>query len=215
MKTDLPARYIRAFALDQHLNQDLLRCLKVYQYAPQVEFYVQTDEQTIIYLLVAGKVQINHYHANGKLSVLAMMTPLAVIGDLELFSYEAIKTNVITLEESVLLGIEKGFALKYGADDPRFLRFIIQHLTAKLYQTSRIHTGNVLPLIKRLAAYLLEQDEDVIALSSKSHLAGLLGTTPRHLNRVLNTLADEGSIQPSPHTIRILKRDSLKRRTES
>jgi CRP-like cAMP-binding protein len=183
------------------------------QLPPQTEFYLQTGEQTSIYFLVAGKVQVNYAHTNGRLSVLAMMLPLALIGDLELFSYDTIQTNVMTLEPTVLLGIEKEFVLRFGYDDPRFLRFVIHHLTSKLYQTSLLQTGHSLPLINRLAAYLLTQP-DVIPFDSKADLAGLMGTTTRHLNRVFKTLETENLIHIEQHTIHILDRAELQRRAQ-
>jgi CRP-like cAMP-binding protein len=150
--------------------------------------------------------------------VLALVSPLAILGDLELFSYETLKTNVVTTEASVLLGIEKDFVLQYGYDDPRFLRFVIHNLTAKLYQTSLYQTGNVLPLAARLATYLIEQPvtpDGVILLPARTHLAGLLGTSPRHLNRVIKDLEGAGLIRRDRQRLRILDRAGLARRADA
>ena len=202
--------YLQKFSLRDHLNADLVRCLRLVQFPPQTEFYLQAGEQTSIYFLVSGKVQVNYAHTNGKLSVLAMMSPLALIGDLELFTTDTIQTNVMTLEATILLGIEKEFVIRFGYDDPRFLRFVIHQLTSKLYHTSLIQTGNVLPLINRLSVYLLAQPNP-LPLDSKAHLAGLLGTTTRHLNRVLKTLELEGLVRIEQRCITILDRAGLQR----
>jgi CRP/FNR family transcriptional regulator, putaive post-exponential-phase nitrogen-starvation regulator len=210
--------YIHDFKLDEHLNSDLLRCLRRYQFPPQTEIYAQAAEQTRLYFLVSGQAQVYCYHPNGKISILALLSPLAVIGDLELFSFDNLQTNVITVEHTVLLGIEKEFVVKYGYNDPRFLRFIIHHLTTKLYETSLIQLGNGLPLINRLATYLLTQSpKDGLVFPSKPHLAALLGTTHRHLNRVLKTLESEGLIymERQSRRILILNPDGLRRHTES
>src|SRR5215213_6509905 len=136
---DLRSHYIQKFSLDAHLNRDLLRCLRVYQFPTQSQLYVQTDELTTLYFLVSGKLQVGHDHANGKQAVLAMLRPLTVIGDLELFTADTITTTIITLEPCVLLGIEKSLVMRYGYDDPRFLRFMIHNLTDKLYKSGIIH----------------------------------------------------------------------------
>jgi CRP/FNR family putative post-exponential-phase nitrogen-starvation transcriptional regulator len=205
--------YIHAFELDQHLNPDLLRCLRLVSLPAQREFYVQTEEQTSIYLMVAGKVQVQHLHPNGKTAVLAMMTPLAVIGDLELFRFEDIKTNVVTLEPITLLAIEKPFVIRYGYDDPRFLRFIIHQLTSKLYESSNIHVGSVLSVTHRFAAYVLQLHEqggdNSLLLPAKAHIASLLGTTSRHLNRVIRQLQDEGIVSLHGHRLTILNLQRL------
>jgi CRP/FNR family transcriptional regulator, putaive post-exponential-phase nitrogen-starvation regulator len=209
--------YIQQFALDQHLNRDMLRCLQVVQFAPQVEIYSQAAEQIYIYFLVAGKIQVNYAHPNGKLSVLADVLPFAVIGDLELFTYDDIKTNVLTLENTTLLRLEKIFALKYGYDDPRFLRLVIRNLTTKLYGSSLVVTRNALPLVSQFADYLLEQPTSTdgkILLEHKRHIANKLGATIRHFNRILKKLQTENIIQLSGNTLEILDRERLEQYTE-
>jgi CRP-like cAMP-binding protein len=93
---DLLAAYIHQFALADHMSQDLLRCLRLYRFAAQTEIYSQDRDPTVIYFLVAGKIQVNHYHPNGKHLILGNLTPLAVIGDLGLF-YDNDLSMTITL----------------------------------------------------------------------------------------------------------------------
>lgn len=205
---DLCQHYIQKFALHEHLNADLLRGLRLYQLPAQAPLYVQTEELTTLYFLVAGKAQVGHDHLNGKQAVLAMLTPLTVIGDLELFTDDKVTTTITTFEPTVLLGIEKALVMRYGYDDPRFLRFIIHHLTIKLSQSGVIQVGQVMPLISRFAAYLLAGN-DSQTLPPKAHLAGLLGTTVRHLNRVIQQLQTEGVIRLDNRTLIILKHDQL------
>lgn len=199
--------YVDQFALHEHLNADLLRCLRLTELPAQAELMMQTDELTTLYFLVAGKAQVGHDHINGKQAVLAMLTPLTVIGDLELFTNDTVKTTVIALEKSVFLGIEKPLVMRYGYNDPRFLRFIIQNLSSKLYQTSFIQIGQMLPLVSRFAAYLLDRDNAL--LPPKSHLAGLFGTTLRHLNRVIKQLETEDVIRIDNRRLTILNRAQL------
>ncbi len=206
--------YIHEFSLGDHLNTDLLRGLRLFRYPPGTELYSQAGEQWYVYLLVAGQVQVNVVHPNGKLAVLALLSPLAVLGDLELFSDDTLQTNVVTTEASVLLGIEKALVLRCGWDDPRFLRFVIHHLTTKLYQTSLRQTGNVLPLSARLAAYLIAQPstpDGLILLPARASLAGLLDTSPRHLNRVIKDLESATLIWRDRQRVRILDRAGLAR----
>jgi CRP-like cAMP-binding protein len=214
---DLLAAYIHQFALADHMSQDLLRCLRLYRFAAQTEIYSQDRDPTVIYFLVAGKIQVNHYHPNGKHLILGNLTPLAVIGDLGLFYDNDLSMTITALEPSILLGIEKGLAVRYGYDDPRFLRLIIRNLAAKLYGSTVVLTRTVLPLIGQVAAYLLDQPTDVdnqIRLESKQYLAGLTGTTVRHLNRVFKSLEAENLIRLSGNRLEILNRTELARYTE-
>lgn len=188
MLSPLIDRYVTAFGLQESLNPDLLRCLRAYHVPASRELFTEFHQQQTLYFLVAGQVQVNRYHPNGKLAVLALMSPFSVIGDVELFNHPAAISNVTTLQPSVLLGIERQLVLQYGYNDPVFLRFIITHLTHKLYHTSLLQTSHSLPLPSRLALYLLAQPlraDGSVILPSKADLAALLGTTPRHLNRVV------------------------------
>ena len=210
---DFRQHYIQRFALHEHLNADLLRGLRLYHLPARAPLYVQTDELTTLYFLVSGKAQVAHDHLNGKQAVLAMLTPLTVIGDLELFTDDRVTTTITTFEPCVLLGIAKPLVMRYGYDDPGFLRFIIHNLRGKLYQSGMIQVGQVFPLISRFAAYLLA-GEDTQAFPPKTHLAGLLGTTVRHLNRVIERLHTEGVIQLHDHTLTILNRPQLESYTQ-
>lgn len=200
-------RYVRQFKLDDHLNPDLLRCLTLRQFPAGHHLYMQEEEPTSVYLLVEGRVQVNHDHPGGKLAVLAMLTPLAMIGDVEVFSGEVALKNVVTLEPTTLLAIEKSFVRRFGYDDPRFLRLIIQNLTHKLYHSSYVQIGQVLSLAARLANYLLHECDpggNTLELPPRSHLAALLGTSPRHLNRVLRQFQLENLIMIQHRTLTLL-----------
>ena len=69
----------------------------------------------------------------------------------------------------------------------------------------------MLPVINRLATYILSQasDGDTVILPDKEGLASLLGTTSRHLNRVLRELVESGSISAGYPRMRILNRRAL------
>ena len=73
------------------------------------------------------------YLANGKHSIIMMITPFSIVGDMELFEDKKLQMNVITTETSIFLGIRKPDALQYGYDDSRFLRFIIRYMSHKLF----------------------------------------------------------------------------------
>jgi CRP/FNR family transcriptional regulator, putaive post-exponential-phase nitrogen-starvation regulator len=111
------------------------------------------------------------------------------------------------------LGIASSFVDRYGASDPRFLRFLLEQLRDKLYKANSLQKSLALPLINRLALYLLAQttadDDTLITLPDKETLAALLGVTPRHLNRVLREMVETGSIGAGYPSVRIMDRAAL------
>lgn len=205
--------YIQQFGLLEILEPRLINCVDLLTVEPGHEICSQSFEQSHLYFLVSGSVQVNFSHQNGKNSILAILSPLTIIGDLEIFSFDIIKTNVVSIEESELLYINKPDVVKYGFDNSIFLRFIIQNLTQKLHQTSILQMGNIQTLQFRLALYLLENtthNNNIIHIPQRAHLASLLGTTVRHLNRTLKDLVKEQIIMVSYRQVEVLNRPALK-----
>jgi CRP/FNR family transcriptional regulator, putaive post-exponential-phase nitrogen-starvation regulator len=204
--------YVSAFDMTRFLNSDLLRHLQLFHFPAYTNIYIAQDEQHYLYFLVEGTVQCSHYHLNGKLAVLALSSPFAAIGDLEILSQERVRSNVISMQETTMLGIASSIVHHYGANDPRFLRFLIDQLREKLFKSTDLQVNQVLPVINRLAVYILAQptyDVDAVVLPGKEELASLMGTTPRHLNRVLRELLELGAIGTGYPLVRILNRSVL------
>jgi CRP/FNR family transcriptional regulator, putaive post-exponential-phase nitrogen-starvation regulator len=210
---DTIQHYISTFDMASFLNDDLLRHLHLFNFPAYSNVYMEEDEQHVLYFLVEGQVQCSHYHMNGKLAVLALSNPFAAIGDLEILSADRVFTNVIATQDTTMLGIASSYVDRYGATDPRFLRFLLDQLRDKLYKANSLQKSLSLPLINRLALYILAQtttpDAAAITLPDKETLAALLGVTPRHLNRVLRELVDSGSISAGYPAVRILDRAAL------
>ncbi len=205
-------QYITRFGMTRFLNDDLLRHLQPFHFPAYSNIYIEQDEQHYFYFLVKGQVQCSHYHLNGKLAVIALSEPFAAIGDMEILSAEPVKSNVIATQDTTMLGITSQVVERYGTDDPRFLRFLIDQLREKLYKTNALQMNQVLPVSNRLAVYLLAQptnDAGAVTLPGKEDLASLLGTTPRHLNRVLRDLVEAGTISAGYPQVQILNRAAL------
>ena len=211
--------YVEKYDMAAFLNDDMLRHLQLYRFEPYTHVYIEEDEQYNLYFLVEGQLQCNHYHMNGKLAVFALSTPFTAIGDLEILSDQPLNSNVIATEATVMLGIARDYVEAYGADDPRFLRFLLDELRTKIYHTTMLQTSHVLPVINRLAVYILTQTRDAtesvtITLPAKEELASMLGTTTRHLNRVLKQLVEADIITSGYPRIHIHNREALRHLTE-
>lgn len=198
--------YVSQFGLANFLNDDLLRHLQLFQFPAYSHVYTEQDEQHYLYFLVEGQVQCSHYHWNGKLAVFAVCKPFMAIGDVEILNEEALHSNVIATQPTTTLGISTDIVKRYGEDDPRFLRFLINQLREKLYRTNTLQMSQILPVINRLAVYIMAQlteTRDSVTLPDKEDLASLLATTPRHLNRVLKEMVDMGAIDAGYPRVRI------------
>ncbi|HRL14457.1 MAG TPA: Crp/Fnr family transcriptional regulator [Aggregatilineales bacterium] len=204
-------KYVAQYEMQRFLNRDLLRSLQLFQFPPMANVYYEQDEQHYLHFLVEGAVQCGHYQLNGRVAVFALSTPFTALGDLEILSDEPVWSSVIAIEPSTMLGIDRSIVERYGADDPKFLRFLIDQLRDKLYKTNGLQANQIMPVIHRLAMYMLAQQKqgDDVLLPGKEQLASLLGTTTRHLNRVLKQLVESGAISDTYPRVRLLDRPLL------
>lgn len=208
--------YVTRFEMATFLNADLLAHLQLFHFPAYTPIMIEEDEQHYLYFLVEGQAQCSHYHLNGKLAVIAVSTPFSAIGDVEILSDERVYSNVIATTDTTMLGIASTHVERYGANDPRFLRYLIEELKSKLLRTNSLQMNQVLPAVNRLALYLLSQPitpDGTVVLPDKEGLASLLGATPRHLNRVLKALVESGSISADYPEVRILNRRALQTMT--
>jgi CRP/FNR family transcriptional regulator, putaive post-exponential-phase nitrogen-starvation regulator len=203
--------YIAKYRMDEFLNEDMLRHLELFHFPVYSNVYIEEQEQHYLYFLVEGQVQCSHYQPNGNLAVFALSTSFCAIGDLEILSKERVYSNVVAIRDTWMLGIARPYVERYGANDPRFLRYLIEELRDKLYKADRLKVNDALPALKRLAIYLMAQagDKDTVLLPDKEGLASLMGTTQRHLNRVIKQLVDGGMISAAYPQVKILNRAAL------
>ena len=209
--------YVTKFEMASFLNDDLLRRLQLFHFPAYSTVFIEQDEAHYIYFLVKGQVQCYHYHLNGKLAVIAVSEPFSAIGDLEILNEAPVKSNVIATQDTIMLGIPSTEVRQFGADDPHFLRFVIDQLREKLYHSNAFQVNQVLPVISRVGLYMLAQrttDDGTITLPDKEAFASLLGTTPRHLNRVIKELVDSETISANYPNVHILNRNALETLTE-
>jgi CRP-like cAMP-binding protein len=206
--------YIEQFQLADHLNADLLRCLQLYRLDEKRDLELDDPALARLYFLVAGSCYVSYDHLDGTRSSIGTLRPLALVGELDLFVEPNLRLSITTAEPSTFLSMEAAFALRYGANDPRFLRLVILHLSDKLIRSTLILRHNVLPLSGQVAALLLTQTSESnnrLRIQSKSYLAELVGTTTRHLNRILNSFVADGLIVVEENSIQICDRQALTR----
>ena len=174
----------------------------------------QGGKMPCMYYLLSGKVKIEQTAVNGKSILFAFSGEDSWLGDLELFGdndeanctvtavtdIEALRFSLPVMRSN--LRLYPGLAEIFG-----------RSLAQKMWAYSRMSTVNILyPLLERYARYLYEMSAASptlpIALETS---AALLGAGERQLQRVLRTLAEQGIIKRSGHTLTVLDRDGLRR----
>ncbi|WP_257988604.1 MULTISPECIES: Crp/Fnr family transcriptional regulator [Bacillus] len=107
---------------------------------------------------------------------------------------------------------------EFAENEPKFSNFIIKNLSHKLYTLSNTTSLNLLyPVENKFASYLVSTmvDENNYAhieelkTAKLTEIAELLGTSYRHLNRVINQLVAKGIIERKRGAILIIDVNQL------
>ncbi|WP_010291008.1 Crp/Fnr family transcriptional regulator [Kurthia massiliensis] len=170
--------------------------------------------------LVEGKIKATGSVGNGRSLLLRFSHPLAVIGDIEFVRHIPVQSQITAVSDCLFIAVSFQYLRKYEMDNAAFLRHLLTHVTYKLQTNTAASRVNLLaPVDQRFASYLLSVMEgNHFALDMQSatvsDLAELLGTSHRHLNRVIKHLAEAGIIERDRRKIRVLDEAALEQLSE-
>ncbi len=157
-----------------------------------------------------GRCKIYTIMPNGKSYLLQFYEPIRVIGDVELMydRHMGCNCHVEALTECDCLVIPMSLMAEKYMHDVTFLKAVSYSLSEKLNQESISNSVNLLyTLENRLAGYILAYAVNSTQFQlheSYSDMADMLGTSYRHLARVMNKFVEEGLIEKKKKSIAIL-----------
>ncbi|MED4584478.1 cyclic nucleotide-binding domain-containing protein [Brevibacillus choshinensis] len=209
---------IRESQLHNMFTDDTIHEMHLYEAEKGEILCSKGDQLTQMYFLLTGKIKIFTTSPNGKSLLLRFNNPLAIIGDIEFISHCEVRNTVEFVHPSLLIGISYKLLQERYVNHPPFLQFILQKISHKLYTSSNTTSLNLLyPVENRFASYLLSTTsaEQLSAISEElqtaklTEIAELLGTSYRHLNRVIRNLCAEQIIERKKGALLIRDRDKI------
>lgn len=212
----LMEQYLKQFELEHVFPENLRHHLALYQFEPGEALCLQGERPEFLFFLMKGKLKVYTASTEGKTLLINFTTPLEVIGEIECLRNRE-NLNTVTAVTSVqVIGIPKRKLHQYEGETS-FLQLLLQIVTGKFYRKSISLGSNLLyPVEVRLASYLLSvcpEDEDEARereqVSSLKDIANLIGTSYRHLNRVLQRFCSEGLVERRRGVILVKDRDGL------
>ncbi|MGD8188371.1 Crp/Fnr family transcriptional regulator [Brevibacillus ginsengisoli] len=211
--------YLQVHQIESIFNEQLLPHLSLYSFDQGELICSQGESSQYLYVLVKGKVKIYTTSAEGKTLILSFKTPLEVIGDVEYLRGIHIINTVKAVSPVCMIGIHHRWLKKYGSDYAPLLQFMLDIITRKFTIKSNSLSFNLLyPVEVRLASYLLsascdESDsllEGQLSAVSLKDTANLIGTSYRHLNRVIKQFCTEGLVERNKGLILVKDREGLR-----
>ncbi|WP_442603373.1 Crp/Fnr family transcriptional regulator [Paenibacillus sp. KN14-4R] len=210
--------YLQTHQIESIFNEPLIPHLSLYCFEQGEFICSQGESSEMLYLLVQGKIKIHTTSAEGKTLILSFKTPLDAVGDIEYV--QGIETiNTVEAVSSVyMIGVHHRMLKKYVKDHSPFLEFLLEIISRKFYMKSKSMSFNLMyPVEVRLASYLLSvifDDNEMLPsgrlnISHLTDIANLIGTSYRHLNRVIHKFYTDGLIERKKGFILIQDREGL------
>ena len=200
--------------IGQIFAPDLVNYCRLYAYEHGELICEKEALLTHLLFLIKGEVKIFTMLENGKVYLLRMEKAINVYGDLEILYDQSYSANVEAIGDCQCLAVPIGYIRRECLDSPSFLKYIISSLSLRLERITEISTSNLLvPLRAKLASYLMAHligGSNVIEIKVHySEVAEHLGTTYRHLSRVLKSMEEEGLIKKQGKFIEVIEEDAL------
>ncbi|WP_163100351.1 Crp/Fnr family transcriptional regulator [Peribacillus alkalitolerans] len=210
--------YLQEFQLDSIFTETLKQHLTLVSFDQGELICSQGEPSQYLYILVKGKVKIYTTSVEGKTLILSFKHPLDVIGDIEYVRGIDFINTVEAVSPVMMIRIHHRWLKKYCSEYPPFLKFLLELITQKFYLKSNSMSFNLMhPVEMRLASYLLSVSFDEsnslflgqISTTSLKDAANLIGTSYRHLNRVLQQFCQDGLIERQKGFILVRDKDGL------
>jgi len=196
----------------------ILAAQAIYKKYPAQEMVIgETDPIKAFYVVLTGRMKLYKSSPEGKEQTIQLLEPGDPFGLCTAFATDAFPASAMTIEESSVVLIPGALMETVAMQEPKLLLNIIQILSRRLKDSMALIESLALKEIPgRLASFLLhslaqtkENPEQLELAITQRELAKILGSTPEALSRALRKLADDGILQTSGRTIRILNRRAL------
>ncbi|WP_141506189.1 Crp/Fnr family transcriptional regulator [Paenibacillus luteus] len=216
--SDKIAHYLQAFQLKSVFSDAIKPSLSLYSFEQGEPVCTQGEPSQYLYVLVKGKIKIYTTSAEGRTLVISFKTPLEVIGDIEYIRSIDIINTVEAVSAVTMIGIPYRELKKHGSDHAPLLQFLLEIITQKFFIKSHSMSFNLMhPVEVRLASYLLSVSFDETDSLFRGHLrvsglkdvANFIGTSYRHVNRILQKFGTEGLIERNREFIVVKDRSRL------
>ena len=176
----------------------------------------QGDPAAELFVVKTGRIAVANRSPDGKESVVALMGPGDLLGEMSLFDRLGRSTDARALEQSTLVVVPFAPLRQVLEEQPRILWKVVELLAGRLRATDEALADTVfLDVPGRTAKRLLDLagDSDQFQLPvTQEELAGMVGASRERVNKAISAFVRLGWIDQSDRRYRILDRAELERR---
>jgi CRP/FNR family cyclic AMP-dependent transcriptional regulator len=181
------------------------------------ELFVEGDHSNELFVVESGLIAIANQSFDGRESVVALMEPGDIFGEMPLFDGKGRSAAARALEPSVVLLVPYQPVRDLYDEDPTQLWSAVDMLTRRLRSMDGALADSVfLDVTGRTAKRLLEMagDEDEFALPvTQEELAGMVGASRERVNKAIASFVKLGWLQQNERRYNILDRNQMQIRS--
>ena len=214
-------QYLKKYELDSIFSDISIEDIEVMKVRKGHMICSKGEEINHMFLVVEGKVKIYTITPDDKRLILRFQKSLGIIGDIEYIQGTDVLHTIEASSECLLFKIPFQIIRNTVGNDPKFLSFLLDVITSRFRAKTDAATLNLLyPVEVRIASFLLSttaNGEDKHSVyheeavgSGLKDIADMVGTSYRHLNRVIKKLCNEEIISRSAGKLFIKDLDRLK-----
>ena len=214
----LLSSFIEKYKLNQFLSTFHINQMNLYRISKGEMIYNFGEEIEEMYFIVEGKVKIFVTTPDDKSMILRFQKALVLIGEVEFVHNDPAFHSVEASTECWAIGLSYQLLRENLKDNTGFLQFLLEEIAYKFRtRTSALSINVLYPVEVRFASYLLSvltketgAFQEEMGQSSLSEIAEMVGTSYRHLNRIIQKMCVEGTIERENGSIHILNLERLK-----
>jgi CRP/FNR family transcriptional regulator, cyclic AMP receptor protein len=188
--------------------------------------FVQGEPGDDLYIILAGKVKIRHRTAAGHETLIAILGPADMFGELALFDPGPRTSTVTTLTEVHAVTMDRHALQAWIVEHPEIAEQLLRVLARRLRRTNDtlcdlIFTdvpGRVAKQLLNLAMRFGSSDADALRVDhqlTQLELAQLVGSSRETVNKALSDFTQRGWIRQQGKTLFIDEPAKLARRARS
>ncbi|ANU23321.1 Crp/Fnr family transcriptional regulator [Planococcus donghaensis] len=212
MKKETVSGYLEQYNLSTMFPDRVQQAMQLETYIGGSPLFSQGEKSDTLYLLVEGKLKVSRLSPEGKRLILAFKSPFDFVGDIEYIRKCTLINTVEAVTTTTVICIPYDALETNMMNNTEWLQFLLETITHKFELKSHAMNFSLLyPVDVRVASYLLAMTSDDTTLDSTSlvDMADLIGTSYRHLNRVLKQFEEQGWILKKRGKITVINRNSM------
>jgi len=185
--------------------------------------FAEGDAGDRLYVVLDGKIKLTRTAADGRESLLGVLGPGEMFGELSLFDPRPRTASAFAVTDSRLAGLGHDYLRQWLTGRPDVALHLLQALAQRLRRANDVMAdlvftdvpGRVAKALLDLADRFGEEQEDGLQVHhdlTQEELAQLVGASRETVNKALADFAARGWLQLSAKSVLILDRERLAKR---